>query len=95
MVQSAIAQVFEFISQNRGYRANMGVVVSKAAQQTVLCWAAVKGQDFYVPELESYQRRWPDAVWIPLSEQQARLFDHAWEQQQRPQEDSVNRSFMH
>ena len=94
MVQSAIAHVFEFISQNRGYRANMGVVVSKAAQQTVLCWGAVKGSDFYVPELEGFQRRWPDAVWIPLSEQQAQLFDHAWEQQQ-PERTPGHRSFMH
>lgn len=81
MTHSTIAQVFEFISQNRGYRANMGVVISHAAKQTVLCWGAVKGDDHVVPGLSAYRSRWPDAVWMPLSEQQAQLFDEAWDDQ--------------
>lgn len=81
MTHSTIAQVFEFISRNRGYRANMGVIVSHAAKKTVLCWGAVKGDEHVVPELPAYRNHWPDAVWMPLSEQQAQLFDDAWKDQ--------------
>lgn len=78
MTHSTIAQVFEFISQNPGFRATMGVVISHSAKETVLCWGAVKGAEHVVPELAVFQARWPDAIWMPLSEQQAQLFDEAW-----------------
>ncbi len=79
MPQATIARVFEFISQNPGYRATMGVVVSRSAKETVMCWGAVKGGQQHVPELAHYRHQWPDAEWVPLSQRQASLFEEAWE----------------
>ncbi|MEX0624831.1 hypothetical protein [Saccharospirillum sp.] len=80
MTHSAISTVFEYINTHPGYRANMGVIVSQQAQQTVLCWGAVSDEDAsYVPDLSYYRIRWPDAEWMPLSEQQAQWFDQAYD----------------
>lgn len=80
MTHSAISTVFEYINSHSGYRATMGVIVSQQAQQTVLSWGAVSDDDAnYVPDLAHYRIRWPDAEWMPLSEQQAHLFDQAYE----------------
>lgn len=80
MTHSAISTVFEYINTHPGYRATMGVIVSQQAQQTVLCWGAVSADDAsYVPDLAYYRARWPDAEWMPLSEQQAQLFDQAYD----------------
>lgn len=80
MTQSAISTVFEYINRHPGFRATMGVIVSQQAQQTVLCWGAVSDDETsYVPDLTHYRTRWPDADWMPLSEQQAQLFDQAYD----------------
>ena len=80
MTHSAISTVYEYINTHSGYRATMGVIVSQQAQQKVLCWGAVSDDDAnYVPDLAYYRVRWPDAEWMPLSEQQAQLFDQAYD----------------
>lgn len=80
MTHSAISTVFEYINSHPGYRATIGVIVSQQAQKTVLCWGAVSDDDIsYIPDLAYYQIRWPDAEWMPLSEQQAQLFDQAYD----------------
>lgn len=78
MAANGVSQIYQVVLENPGYRASMGVIVSRAARQTVLCWGAVKGKDTIVPELDHWQRQWPDATWLPLSEQQSQLFNDAW-----------------
>lgn len=80
MSHHGISLIYQVVRENPGFRASMGVIVSRAAQQTVLCWGAVKGKDCIVPELDQWLKQWPDATWLPLSEQQAQLFDDAWAQ---------------
>lgn len=78
MSHHGITRIYQVVHENPGYRASMGVVVSREAQQTLFCWGAVKGKECIVPDLAKLQQQWPDATWLPLSEQQAQLFDDAW-----------------
>ena len=78
MSHHGISQIYQVVRENPGFRSSMGVIVSRVRQQTVLCWGAVKDKECIVPELGEWQKKWPDATWLPLSEQQAQLFDDAW-----------------
>lgn len=85
----AINTVFKFVSENPGYRASLGVIASAAATQTVLAWGAVNEDqdDVWVPELNDIRHSWPDATWTPMTQQQASLFDEAYQREQTPRQD--------
>ncbi len=86
---TAIHKVFRFISDHRDYRLSLGVISSAKAGETLLAWGAVKGdgEDIWVPELENIQSSWPDAQWTPVNQQQAALFDSAYQRDFSPRND--------
>jgi hypothetical protein len=85
----AMSQVFKFISNNPGYRPSLGVITSVIQSTTMVSWGAIsKDNDTsFVPQLEEMKISWPDASWTPLSQQQASLFDKAFERERGARED--------
>ena len=85
----AINTVFKFVSENPGYRASLGVIASSLASKTLLAWGAVNedSEDIWVPELNNIRQSWPDATWTPMTQQQASLFDEAYQRAQTPRQD--------
>lgn len=88
-MSQAINEVFKHVSQNPGFRASLGVISSPSASQTILAWGAVNAatDEIWVPELENILHSWPDAIWTPMNQQQAALFDDAYQREQKPRED--------
>ena len=85
----AMSQVFKFISNNPGYRPSLGVITSVLHSTTFVTWGAISKDDDapFVPEFEELKSSWPDACWTPLSQQQASLFDKAYERERGARED--------
>lgn len=85
----AINRVFRFVSEQSGYRASLGVIASSQASKTVLTWGAVNEEtgETWVPELNNLKQSWSDAHWTPITQQQAALFDQAYQREQTPRQD--------
>lgn len=85
----AMSQVFKFISNNPGYRPSLGVISSAIQSSTMVSWGAISNDNktSFVPQLEELKTSWPDAYWTPLSQQQASLFDKAYERERGARED--------
>lgn len=88
-MNQAINAVFKFVNETPGYRASLGVVTSVVHAETQLVWGAVNPEtdDVWVPELAELQRLWPDAKWTPMTQQQASLFDAAYQRELAPRQD--------
>lgn len=88
MAQS-ISKVFKYVSEHEGFRASLGVITSPSASQTILAWGAVntKTGEQWVPEMENVLQSWADAVWTPMNQKQASLFDDAYRREQKPRQD--------
>jgi hypothetical protein len=82
-MSQAMNQVFKFISNNPGYRPSLGVISSVIHCTTFVTWGAVgkNNEAPFVPQLEELKTDWPDACWTQLSQQQASLFDKAYERE--------------
>ncbi len=81
--------VFGYVQKNPGFRPSLGVIVSSSQEKTILAWGAhnPSTDELWVPELADIKVSWPDAKWTPMSQQQASLFDSAYEREQKPRED--------
>lgn len=88
----AINQVFQFVNEQTGYRASLGVITSTSAGKTILAWGAlnIDTGDTWVPELADVRISWPDAQWTPMSQQQASLFEEAYQN-----EKSIRHEWLH
>jgi hypothetical protein len=85
----AINEVFKFVNDQPGYRASLGVISSSKAEKTILAWGAVnlETDEIWVPELEDIKHSWTDAKWTPMNQQQASLFDDAYQREHTPRQE--------
>lgn len=88
-MSQAINEVFKYVNEHQGYRASLGIIASPNAGKTILAWGAIDQQtdEVWVPELENIKHSWPDARWTPMNQQQASLFDEAYQREQKPRQD--------
>lgn len=89
----AINEVFKYVNENIGYRASLGVISSSGAAKTILAWGAIntETQQVWVPTLDDVKATtWPDAIWTPMNQQQASLFEAAYQK-----EKSVRQEWLH
>jgi hypothetical protein len=80
-MQSSVNEVYKFISRHKDFRLSLGVVTSNKLGKSKVTLGAVNKitKERWVPDLEKAKNEWPDAQWTPITEQQAALFDAAYE----------------
>ncbi|TCS37666.1 hypothetical protein [Reinekea marinisedimentorum] len=86
---NSIHQVFKYVCRHQGFRASLGIISSTSKEKTMLAWGAIHASsgETWVPELNNMLSSWPDARWTPMNQQQASLFDQAFERETKPGQD--------
>ncbi|WP_428241825.1 hypothetical protein [Gynuella sp.] len=67
MTNSSALDVLAFIKENPSYHAVPGLFISESKGTSYQMWAAVNGEDVFIPRWDEILTFVPDGRWAPIS----------------------------